>query len=65
VAEICEHLRRTVADTNWADIAPGISVSFSAGVAGMSGGFGRGAILNAADRKLYQAKNSGRNLVLS
>src|SRR5690606_23868018 len=63
VARVCEELRRAVQSVDWSDIAPGIIVSLSAGVAEVEHGSDRSDLLNAADRRLYQAKRAGRNLV--
>lgn len=65
VAEICEQLREAVATADWSNLSPEVIVSLSAGVAEMRSGLTRSALVNAADRKLYAAKNAGRNLVLS
>lgn len=65
VAFICEELREAVAGADWASLAPNVTVSLSAGVASMREGLTRSALVNAADHKLYKAKNAGRNLVLS
>src|SRR5690606_19342209 len=50
VAEICEQLRMAMASHDWDSLAPGITVSLSAGVAEMRAGLGRSALVNAADR---------------
>jgi diguanylate cyclase (GGDEF)-like protein len=65
VARICEELRLGVEGTDWSVLAPDLRVSLSAGVAEMRHGFDRSDLVSAADRKLYEAKNAGRNLVLS
>lgn len=65
VAFICEELREAVAGADWASLSPNVTVSLSAGVASMREGLTRSALVNAADHKLYKAKNAGRNLVLS
>ena len=65
VTEICEQLREAVAAYDWPSLCPGVVVSLSAGVAEMHGGLTRSSLVNAADRKLYEAKNAGRNLVFS
>ena len=65
VAEICEQLREAVAAADWHSLAPGVVVSLSAGVVEMQPGLSRSALVNAADRKLYDAKDAGRNLVFS
>jgi diguanylate cyclase (GGDEF)-like protein len=62
-AQICEELRAEVASLNWSEVAPGVRMSLSAGVAAMEPGFTFGQLLQAADQKLYQAKGAGRNLV--
>jgi diguanylate cyclase (GGDEF)-like protein len=62
-AVICEDLRVEVAGMNWSEVAPGVRMSLSAGVAAMQPGFSFGQLLQAADQKLYQAKGAGRNLV--
>ena len=58
-------LREAVAAYDWPSLCPGVVVSLSAGVAEMHGGLTRSSLVNAADRKLYEAKNAGRNLVFS
>lgn len=64
-ADVCEQLRHAVAAVDWSALAPGIQVSLSAGVAEMRAGFDRSRLLHAADDKLYQAKDAGRNLVFA
>ena len=65
VAAICEELREAVANADWESLRPDITVSLSAGVAAMRPGLTRSALVNDADRKLYQAKAAGRNLVFA
>jgi diguanylate cyclase (GGDEF)-like protein len=65
VAEICEQLRHAVDSADWSAHSPRLRVSLSAGVAEMQPGLDRSSLVNAADRKLYEAKHAGRNLVLS
>lgn len=65
VAAICEQLRIAVQSADWADIDDTLRVSISAGIAEMQYGFDRSKLLSAADRKLYAAKDAGRNLVFS
>ncbi len=64
-AEICERLRHAVEAAHWSALAPDIHISLSAGVAGMEPGFTRGLLLKTADKRLYQAKNAGRNRVIA
>ena len=65
VAAICEELREAVANADWESLRPGITVSLSAGVAAMRPGLTRSGLVNEADRKLYMAKDAGRNLVFA
>jgi diguanylate cyclase (GGDEF)-like protein len=58
--EICERLRQQVAQQRWAEVAPGLQVTLSLGLATMPGHHS-GQLLQAADAALYQAKASGRN----
>lgn len=64
-ALICEDLRRAVQSADWARVAPGVQVSLSGGLAEMAPGLTRKRLLGDADRKLYGAKDAGRNLVFS
>ena len=64
VAEICEQLRAAVAGADWSCLGPGSTVTLCAGAAEMKPGLTRGALVNVADRKLYQAKHTGRNRVM-
>jgi diguanylate cyclase (GGDEF)-like protein len=63
--EICEALRRAVQSADWSEVAPGIAVSLSAGVAGMQPGLTRSTLLKNADARLYRAKHAGRNRVVA
>jgi diguanylate cyclase (GGDEF)-like protein len=63
--EICEQLRLAVSGVDWSPLATGIEVSLSAGVAEMRPSLDRSMLLRAADSKLYQAKEAGRNLVFA
>ncbi len=64
VAEICEQLRAAVAGADWSCLGPGSTVTLCAGAAEMKPGLTRSALVNVADRKLYQAKHTGRNRVM-
>lgn len=58
----CEAIRSDIAALNWRDLADGLAVTASIGVAvGASGS----ALMASADRRLYLAKAAGRNCVIS
>lgn len=60
---VAETVRLLIADTNWSDVAPGLSVTASFGV--VSSTVCRdAAMLAEVDRRLYAAKAAGRNLVV-
>ena len=54
-------IRRAVAAHDWSAIAPGLAVTFSAGVSEWRAGEGVEPVLHRADGALYQAKAAGRN----
>lgn len=61
---LCERLRQRVETHAWDTIAPTLRVTLSLGVAACApGGGGLEDTLKQADRRLYQAKNAGRNRV--
>jgi len=62
--ELCEELRVSTESMDWGMIAPGVVVTFSAGVASIRPGMTRRALLSEADVRLYEAKFSGRNRVV-
>lgn len=63
-ADICETVRAAVASEDWADIAGGLAVTVSMGVALTTEGVPGGELLAVADRRLYAAKALGRNRVV-
>ncbi|SCW57477.1 PAS domain S-box-containing protein/diguanylate cyclase (GGDEF) domain-containing protein [Sphingobium faniae] len=59
---VCERLRRMVAgEPVPLDTGQSVTVTFSAGLVELDGASEAGAMLEAADKALYRAKNSGRN----
>jgi diguanylate cyclase len=56
-----KRIRLAAAAHDWPKMAPGLAVTFSAGVAEWRTGEAVEQVLNRADRALYQAKSAGRN----
>lgn len=64
--ERLDQLRRDIAGHGWADVAEGVAVTVSIGVAAAPGdGVDRGALLALADRNMYAAKRGGRDRVVA
>ncbi|MCC5856348.1 MAG: diguanylate cyclase [Idiomarina sp.] len=61
--KLCERLRVRVEESNCDDIAPGLCMTVSLGVASSPGLANPEKLLSRADRALYQAKETGRNRV--
>lgn len=59
----CEQLRLAISAHDWSSLRPGLRVTLSAGVAGLSAGLDPAALLALADARLYAAKRRGRNCV--
>ena len=62
-AERLDGFRRMVAELPWSELAEGLAVTFSAGIA-TAGRLQGNALLSEVDRLLYQAKAAGRNRVV-
>ncbi len=60
---IAEKLRAQIEQTAWAELAPTLQVTLSAGVSVGSGADPLDALIEAADQGLYAAKAAGRNRV--
>lgn len=63
-AGLCEKLRATIEAHAWPS-APGLRVTASFGVAGNAHADSPGALVAAADTRLYAAKHAGRNRVMA
>jgi len=63
-AAAVERIRAAARRVDWQDIAEGLSVTVSAGVAGYRAGEDVAALLQSADEALYRAKHAGRDRVV-
>lgn len=61
--EVCEKLRAGIEAYDWDQLAPGLEVTMSFGVAESSGMGEASETLAQADKRLYRAKRAGRNAV--
>lgn len=60
----CENMRLRVSRHDWSQIAPGLEVKISLGIAALGRGCEQAeTLLAAADQALYRAKSAGRNRV--
>ncbi|WP_049756623.1 GGDEF domain-containing protein [Chloroherpeton thalassium] len=60
---VCERIRVAIENYHWSKIHPELSVTISMGISDSLGIENNHDLLAAADKKLYEAKNSGRNRV--
>ena len=58
---LVERIRTRVQQRDWSQIAPGLAVTVSIGVAVADSGEGVPELLGRADAALYEAKRDGRN----
>jgi diguanylate cyclase len=63
-AALSERIRQVVLGRDWAAIAPGLSVTVSMGLAASAEGLSGRELYDRADRRLYEAKNAGRNRLI-
>jgi diguanylate cyclase (GGDEF)-like protein len=61
----CERIRRRIRDESWDHIAAGLAVTASIGVASTDDPDQLVALARSADQRLYEAKRSGRDRVVS
>ena len=61
---ICERIRRAIEEHPWEDVAPGLRVTASFGVATGQPDDGVTSLIGRADAALYAAKHAGRNQVV-
>jgi diguanylate cyclase (GGDEF)-like protein len=61
----CERIRQRIRDEPWEQIAVGLTVTASVGVASTNDPDQLAALARSADQRLYDAKRSGRNRVIS
>jgi diguanylate cyclase (GGDEF)-like protein len=61
---LVERVRQNVAFYDWTQLAPGLDVRVSAGLAGNRAGDTVATLTGRADRALYQAKSTGRDRVI-
>ncbi len=60
---VMERLRTEVASGPFGEVAPGLAVSFSAGLVELREGEAQDAAIDRADRALYRAKQGGRDRI--
>ena len=63
--DVCGQLRLAVQNAEWSDLADGLAVTISFGLAEIAGASLYKSVLNEADTRLYRAKNEGRNRVIA
>lgn len=64
-AAFCEGIRFAIAGAEWEDLAPGLAVTASFGLASGDGTTPSGDLMQEADTRLYLAKSNGRDRVVS
>ncbi|WP_237154632.1 tetratricopeptide repeat-containing diguanylate cyclase [Oryzibacter oryziterrae] len=60
---ICERLRQHIANHVWDNLAPGLQVTASFGLAEVTPSDDSDSLIRRADASLYRAKNAGRNRI--
>jgi diguanylate cyclase (GGDEF)-like protein len=64
-AACCQRLRRAIHGERWEQIAPGMAVTASFGVASTEDPSDLEPLVKLADQRLYEAKDAGRDRVVS
>jgi diguanylate cyclase (GGDEF)-like protein len=62
--QICSQIRNAVEKADWSDVADGINITISFGIAEVGENSRRTGVLSDADTRLYQAKHKGRNRIV-
>jgi diguanylate cyclase (GGDEF)-like protein len=60
----CERVRRAISDERWEEIADGLTVTTSIGIASTQEPSELEALVRVADQRLYEAKHAGRDRVV-
>lgn len=63
--KVCERMRKSIVDANWEELAPGLKVTASIGLADSSEGNTPLDVFSVADSRLYAAKAGGRDRIES
>jgi diguanylate cyclase (GGDEF)-like protein len=61
----CERIRHAIREEPWQEIAAGLSLTTSVGLATAANATDLEALVNLADQRLYAAKNAGRDCVIA
>lgn len=61
---LCEGIRVAIANADWSDLAPDLTVTVSVGLAAGDGALPASQLMAEADERLYCAKAAGRNRVV-
>jgi diguanylate cyclase len=64
-ASFCEGVRTAISATSWDDLAPGLTVTVSIGLAAGNGEDPSARLMQLADNRLYVAKSNGRDCVVA